>query len=454
MKMIHMPKYVAGVRTAALLETLFFLTALTVGDYFFGAGDRMITLSPHPFWIIILLISVQYGTFEGLSAALLSTLFLYVGNVPQQTIRETLFEYQFQLALRPLLWFMAAFILGELRNRLAMQNKELEGELQKLREESDEVVKNYESLKNAKENLEAHLVTQQRSTAMTYKTLKGLESLNPAQIIMKLNGVVEAALNLKKFSVYTLGPNGLEVATSHGWSDDDRYLLRITPDNLLYRELVSAERIICLINKEDQKILGDQGVLAGPLIDSEEGFVFGMLKVEEIEFLELNTSSIETFRTVCELIGMAYTNARQHKKVEESSLLSSKPLMFSYHFYTVQKKLFLALARQRQFPLSLAKVSFVLSGTEKEEEDQLEGIKRFFKDNIPQDGSYFHDERGRGKFLLLLPYQHPSDVEQLAVALVGKVSNYPNIKDIKLHFSIEELYSPEGKTSSKETSSS
>ena len=71
------PRKIAGLRAAALAESLVLLGAALLVDQFLFNGDRFAGVSPHPFWIVVLLVAAQYGTSEALVRArdeLLSTM--------------------------------------------------------------------------------------------------------------------------------------------------------------------------------------------------------------------------------------------------------------------------------------------------------------------------------------------------------------------------------------------
>ena len=67
----------AGFGWAALIEAALLLTVLLAVSYFYLPGDSgLFSLKPHPFWIIIILISVRFGLLESLLCALF-TAFVY-----------------------------------------------------------------------------------------------------------------------------------------------------------------------------------------------------------------------------------------------------------------------------------------------------------------------------------------------------------------------------------------
>ena len=199
MLLLKTPKKVFGLRLAALLEILVFLAIALLIDKYYGEGNRFLSLTPHPFTILIVLISVQYGTLEGLFATALSILCLYFNNIPEQAIGQSLFEYQYQLVKMPLLWFISAFVLGELRMRFEFENKRLSQELNDTKMRETVIANEFNLLKESKENLEAYLVGETNTVIKTYEAIQGIESLSTAQIMLKLVEIIDSAIRAKKF---------------------------------------------------------------------------------------------------------------------------------------------------------------------------------------------------------------------------------------------------------------
>lgn len=332
------PLTVFGIRISAIIETLIFLSVLTFLNYVFGDGTRFIGSCLHPYWIIILLVTVQYGTSEGVLATILSTLFLYVGNVPKQSVNQSLFDYQFDIAFIPCLWFITAFTLGEIRNRLGWERKKLKDKYILAQREAETIASAYEVVKEANANLSIQLSGQEKTAAQTYKTFGVLGSSDPAEVIFGSEVIVETALNPEKFSLYALGPYGFEATTCHGWSSDDHFINRFTKDTPLFEEVAVKKRMVCIVNKADRPILKEEGLIANPLIDKESGEVFGMLKIEKMSFLNLNLSRLETFRIVCDLISTSYTNAKRAKMMLKNSIHSNRKGLFSFEFFKEQSK--------------------------------------------------------------------------------------------------------------------
>lgn len=451
MKYKILPRYVLGVRTAAILETIVFLFVVCLIDYFFGNGDRFLGVSPHPFSIIILLVAVQYGTPEAIVSTILSTIVLYAWNIPPQKINDTLFDYQFGLIVVPMLWFLASFIIGELRMRLEQKNHETEMELHEVKKQASTISKEYEVLKETKENFEAYLVSQYNTITNTYKSLKALEVLNPSQILLNLEEVVQGALNIEKFSVYAMGDMGFEVVTSHGWNKGEPFSLRIKQDNPLFWEIYGEHRIVCVVNEDDAKILQKEGVLAGPIIDKETKEILGMLKIEKMRFMDLNVSSIETFKSLCELIGIAYSNARDYIQVKANSIYQlTDPPLFSNLFYELQKESYHNLCQNLKQPLSMISLHCIDRMSEAEEEKMLAKLTNVITPLLKTPTMLFAGARKQKTVRILLPATSKEDSEAFSHKILDRLlnDNYLNEKIFK--FNIEMICNPHSKGESSQ----
>ncbi len=434
----RLPKKIIGVRFSAILEVLAFLSVLVLFDHLFGDGKRFIDYKIHPFWVIILLVTVQYGSLEGIMATVLSTLFLYVGNVPIQKPEETHFDYELKLALVPTLWFITAFILGEMRTRQERDKQAVQKELDLALIETKTITESYESLRQVKESLEIILAGQLRTSTLIYKTLKSLSTLNPNLIILNLEKVVQPILNPRKFSIYTLGVDGLQPVTCYGWGDEEKYVRRFPVDTALYRAIVGKQHLLCVINPEDEKILGKEGIVAAPLIDPETGEIFGMIKVEEMDFFELNIINLETFKTLCELIGLAYAHAREYQKTESRCLYSFTDLLFSYSFYLIQIDYLKRLAQMNHFPLTQMVIEE--KKTEPDTEEALFCL--LLQEILPKTIQLFHGKKRVGEFIVIFPGLTAEQVEPYTSLILNALKDNEILAHKQLSFHIQPLYVP------------
>ena len=106
-----------ALRLVGLVEIALFFAAALALDWGLFEADRFREVQPHPFWLIVLVAALQYGTNEGLAAAAAATAALLVGNIPPPTIEQDIYDYYLSLSANPVMWMIAAVLIGEMRNR-------------------------------------------------------------------------------------------------------------------------------------------------------------------------------------------------------------------------------------------------------------------------------------------------------------------------------------------------
>ncbi|MGE3624059.1 MAG: hypothetical protein AB7H77_09360, partial [Bdellovibrionales bacterium] len=307
------------INRSAIIETLVFLIAAVLIDLMFGDGVRFINMQLHPFWIIVLVVTVQYGPVEALISAILASAFLLVGNMPEQSMSETMYEYILRATLTPFLWVVTALVLGSIRARQREEKKNLLNQLWKSEQAAAAIVENYKAAKQSKERLELRLAEERCSVLTVYEVARTLETLDPNEAMAGVEKLVRVALNPKKFSLYRWKNNALALDTAYDWSKDDNYEHRFTAGSMLTRRVLRDNQVLSIVREDDEKILAGQGMLAGPIVDESTGAIFGMLKIEEIGFTDLGIRTHEVFRLVCTWIARVcvninkYEDAAQHK---------------------------------------------------------------------------------------------------------------------------------------------
>lgn len=325
--------YLAGLRVSAILETVVFLLIMLVADWVIGDGVRFWGMQPHPFWVIVILIAVQYGTSEAIFAAILASVVLLLGNTPEQSLRQDMYDYLFHLFKLPLLWLIGGVVIGELRQRHIRERDYLRNELRSAKHREETIAHSYRKVTAVKEQLELKIASQLRASVDTYRAARAIEKNNPAEVLQGVQELVSSVLRPEKFSVYLLNNDGLATTITFGWDEEDHYEKQFDTFHELYREVIGKQQSLCIANRDHQLVLGDQGVLAGPLIDQETGEINGMLKIEKMGFLDLNLSTIETFHAICEWVGMAMVNANRYQDAKEDSMVNPDHNLLSHNYF-------------------------------------------------------------------------------------------------------------------------
>ncbi|MCP4754702.1 MAG: hypothetical protein GY866_27800 [Proteobacteria bacterium] len=437
------PDRFLGLRVTSIVETAVFLVFVTLFSYVFSDGSRYFYFSPHPYWIIVLLVIVQYGTNEGLASSLLATLFLLAWNLPEQRVSEDMFDYLITITYRPFLWLIASVVLGEIRLRHVRQKIEVERELSETTEREQSITKAYLHLKEIKENLETRIASQLQGSLDTYQALKSIESLKPVRILMGVGDMVETVVSPDKFSVYSFGENGFEVVTSKGWQEEDTYSRRIVEDSPIYEELVGKRRVLCSVNKKDAKILDGEGIMAGPLIDPHSGSVFGLLKVEVLDFMDLTVTSIETFKILCEWAGSAYAQARKYQESKADAMHTPDTGLLSRAFCQFQMEFLKRFEREKGFDSSV--LTMELSNTRQFSNEEREivasSLARILSKRLPKHILLCEGRRPNVEYIVIMPGISMKGAESLQRLLGIVLSRYKNktVRKAEFVFNIDKL---------------
>ena len=305
------PRRVAGVRLSALFEIVAFVAIALAIDALWGAHNRYADLSPHPFWIVVVLAASYYGTHEGLAAVVVASLALLLGNLPQQQIDQDLNTWLLQATLQPLGWCVAAMVLGSMRDSFRRRHAALADELGEARQQLRTITDGYAQLHKLKQHLEARVAGQLCTVYALYNASRAIERQGVGEVLVGVNELVRTVMHPDKFSLFLLNGACLEAAANEGWQPADPYARDIEAASPLYEAVVSQRRFLVITDAADEPLLRGEGLLAGPLINGETGAVVGMLKIEAIGFLDLNLSNVQNFHVLCDWVGAALANAQR-----------------------------------------------------------------------------------------------------------------------------------------------
>ena len=347
------PTRIVGIRLSALVETIGLLLILVLVDQFLFKGNRFWDMNPHPFWIVVLLIAVQYGTNEGLIAAGLATVFYLVGNTPPVAEELSHYDRLYAIGLNPILWFVAAWILGELRGRHMREREHLARELDDANQRESVISDSYSFVRGRKEALEVQLSGQLISSVEAYRAAKAVETLDPKSVMQGVERLVQSVLGPQKFSLFIFHDAKLTATILHGWNPTDKFAQEIDSYSPLYQAVVGNQDTLVIANEEHEVALDGQGVMAGAIIDPASRRVLGMLKVEQMDFVSLSLGTVETFRALCEWIGTALINARNYQTAKSESIVNPERNLLTYGYFKRQSDYLGKLAKRVGFDVSM-----------------------------------------------------------------------------------------------------
>ncbi len=104
---------------------------------FIAPDIDVLGFEPSPYWLPILLLSLQYGTVAGLLAAGLATFAYVMNGLPEQNIDEHHFAYLLRVWSLPILWIGVSLVLGQFRMRQIELKQQLKTGLRQRTKEAE-----------------------------------------------------------------------------------------------------------------------------------------------------------------------------------------------------------------------------------------------------------------------------------------------------------------------------
>jgi polysaccharide biosynthesis protein PelD len=440
----NMKKTLLGVKVSAIIEILIYLSAVCICSHIWGNGDRFINITPHPFWLILILIVIQYDLPETIVCILLMIIFLYAGNIPPQKFLVNTFDYYFSLSLRPILWLGVGILIDGIRKRRTKQASEFEKIIDDLNIKLETISKSYNTLQTKNENLEAKLASELNSSIKIYNAAKKLEQLDKINYMQIMEDVILAVLPANKFSIYLYdNDKGLSLSYASRWAKEDKYAKNFSSSSTLYNAIVIEKRTLFIARKRDEKILTNQGVLAGPLYDKNSGEILGMLKYENIDFNEIVSKKIELFKLLCQWLGSAYYNILTVENAKENSMVNRDNMLYSNNFLQYQVEFLTKLAKRTKFSLSSLsiKIANINSLNNFLKKKAVLFLGETVRKNLRTTDQVFDQNYRSGEYLLLLPSADKAGayivLEKLKKVLLDKKNG--ELSKIEYSFQIEVL---------------
>jgi polysaccharide biosynthesis protein PelD len=267
----------------ALVE-LFVFAALIICEFQIEAFPDLTRLNPHPYWIAVLLLSLQYGTVSGLLAAALAIGGTLLIGLPEAEIGESYFNYLVRVWTQPVLWIVVALLLGTFRMR---QIEERDG----LQQQVDDAVAQAASLSGYTRQLKSRLDSLERRLAASAKPETGrlLEAFHSVsdgrtsdQQIQAARTALSLAFPTASLSLLAADGGGFRQILAHNWPVDATWRTDLRPDDALARHLMAERRIISILHAADDAVLGRDAKIIVPIATRDGIGIAGALRVDQM----------------------------------------------------------------------------------------------------------------------------------------------------------------------------
>lgn len=287
------------------LAELAFAFALIFGIDWLYPQLAVLDMQPHPFWIPVLMLGLQYGTVSGLiaaGAAIAATLF---GGLPEAGIGENHFAYFLRVWGQPILWIAMALLVGQFRMRQIAAKQELRRLSEALVRQRDDLARHATGLRDRCALLERELAARrdhppQRALALVAR----LAASEPAAWrSVPLSEIVDALFPGARARLYLVRGGDLVEQTDDGErAGAIEGAPRLSAAHPLAKALLADGKARSVLDPAGEKLLDGLGLAAVPVRKAGERGIAGLVILERAASGALTADGIAALDYVAGLL--------------------------------------------------------------------------------------------------------------------------------------------------------
>lgn len=280
-------------RLVFLLETAVLLGALAGVNYWLVADKPGFAgVNPHPYYAVMLLITVRYGFTPGLVAAFAASALyftqLLIGIEVPSWRNFLAVDYSMPMVVLT----GGAGVVGLIVDRHLRQIQRLRAELGGLRKEKQSLETDQAQLRDVNAELAGRIVGAESTLPALYRYARLLNTSDINQIYAGLITILREAMHADAAGVYAVGKMAA-TRRIHGEGPDELPLTGVIRDRLL-----QSGGVVTLQDLPEPGPAGPAVYLAGALRAGTDGPIKAVLTVNRISFLRYNGATIRLFHVL------------------------------------------------------------------------------------------------------------------------------------------------------------
>ncbi|MBT3245006.1 MAG: GAF domain-containing protein [Bacteroidetes bacterium] len=291
-----------------LIETIVLLAVLTLINFIWvGDNPGFFGISPHPYWIVVIAISVKYELKQSLIAAFLASLsysvFLFVSH------EISLAEYFKFEAFKPVFLFMIfSSLIGKVRSGQVQKLNKTRKEKKLIENDLIEIRKRYDKVIQINNELSDRITYQTWSFSTIYKMTKKMRTVNIESLFPEALHFISEAIEAEKCSFYVYRNEKLELVSTRGWDEHDerknKQILtsRLVQQVIQYKEIRAVNDFLNDLEGDIPLNIEGEVVISTPITFGRGNEIFGIINIEKIPFNRFNSDSFSLLKIVSDWI--------------------------------------------------------------------------------------------------------------------------------------------------------
>ncbi len=291
---------VAGLEIAVLFALLLAVEHLAPGREPFS------TISPHPYWVPVLLLSARHGTAAGLAAALTGIGLYWLHGLPIRIPEEDYYVYSLRVWHEPMLWLVSALIIGEIRLGHIEERNNLAEMLQTAQRQRATVADHWTQLAGHVETLERDIAAaSETSIGSALTSLSNLRSADkqdlPQAFVLATTSLLGPDVRLAFWRADA--PRGSTFTLDEALSRDPDVSRTSSSVPIRFGD-AGTHRILSIACDADRPALNGAGLLAGAVPSLRSHGLHGVLVVQHLDRDRLSTAPV-ALSVLCQQLALA-----------------------------------------------------------------------------------------------------------------------------------------------------
>lgn len=402
--MFKVQSKVSKFKLSKYFEVLLGLIGITAVNLIFWRSDPgFVNVSPHPYWLVVLLTATRYGfaggAFAGSMAALLVLVFksLAIPDISFADFRTL------DMWGKPLLFFLVGVVLGENRQLQIREFEDVCEARDAFKEAFDKIKVKFDILSEAKQEVDTKILSQESTLGTLYEAAQGLRSLSIDSIYPAVLEILRDFMEVEECSIYLLEGNEfrLDTALRHGKG----FLPEVVPvgDDLM--SLAAArKKAVSIRDVADFEKMPGGVLISAPILADNQRHVVGILNVEKMPFLKFTSDSVRVAGLVADWCGSSVENATVFAETKEKLIADELIDAYTYEYFKRRLREEFVRARRYELDLSLILLEFpgLSDASDEGREEVLMAFSMILKNQIREIDILFISDKP-GAFYLILP---------------------------------------------------
>lgn len=280
-----------------IIEALFFLAIIIVISLLAG-NPGFINSNFHPFYFVILLITIRYGYGKGAFSMLFSSIFYIFFYLAQRGYTEfyVFWEECYQPVTFVAFWMFIGLLVDIDKKKIENLTADKKRQLKSLLDKEKEI----KTLNAINKNISNELITSDQSFNILFEKTKNLFTEDIMILYHAAHDILIKTIQASEAYILYLDGDRFIIASPDnvpkGWSYFDAH-------NQEIEQVRQSHEFLRLDTLDISLISSNTPVFVGPIIHQSTDTLFGLIIVQELDFLKYNKNTYRTFVNLCKWLG-------------------------------------------------------------------------------------------------------------------------------------------------------